>query len=525
MSAPPQQSPLVEHSQEVVVARLRLPGPRPLWWLLCVGLVALSLTLALSARETPAQREASIRFTIRLSAMTWRLAHWAGVDAQADKPQSPRTATRDGGKGRDKAGPAAGLADARRLEIDELFRLAQLSDAGKEQPSLSQEVVAHCIATEQDKQALELARKTPVLSADLRTALVALPAEHTAAVAVLLPDAASPEQASRDANQGSFGRGWSDWTRDRIRMRLAARPGALPGGARVAEMVASDRDVTATAMTLMYLAVLLGLWGVAAWLTALLRGAIARSRGQPRWEWLRRRYPGLPNDNPYTLDAITPWFGLAAWIGVQLAVSPLFAMPGLRAGSPFGVLMEAMVGLAAAQWAVTWLSPTRVPLLHAARLGGDPAIPFGRASTAALRALAALLPVMAITTIVSSLLIVQTDTVHPVATMLLARADPVTLSVVGAAAVVVGPLGEELLFRGLIYRQIRQRWGIGPALWFSSLLFAAMHASPTQLPAYLVLGAAFALTYEWVGSLWASVILHGLWNLGTFVVLACAALS
>jgi membrane protease YdiL (CAAX protease family) len=189
------------------------------------------------------------------------------------------------------------------------------------------------------------------------------------------------------------------------------------------------------------------------------------------------------------------------------------------------VLLQTMVGLAAAQTAVTWLSPTRVPLIHAARLGGDPAVPIGRASTAALRVLAALLPAMLVASVLSELLATGTDRIHDVAAMGLGRGDTVSLSVLGAAAVVVGPIGEELLFRGLIYRQLRQRFGIATALWVSSLLFAVMHVAPTQLPQYLVLGMGFALAYEWAGSLWASIILHGLWNLGTFVLMVCVIRS
>jgi len=42
---------------------------------------------------------------------------------------------------------------------------------------------------------------------------------------------------------------------------------------------------------------------------------------------------------------------------------------------------------------------------------------------------------------------------------------------------------------------------------------------------YLVLSAAFCLAYEWTGSLWTPILLHGLWNGLSFAVLVGIALS
>ncbi len=480
--------------------RLRLPGPRWIWWTVSCALIGLSLALSVMARTVPEQERESVRLAVRLSSLSWRLTRWAGLD-QASSAKTRRQAST--------------LGDLRSTEAAELFHMATATDGAATGQPLAEEVMAHLVATEQDALAQQLLPQIRKPSADLQTITVLLSQPATATTAA----------AERSAQLSSFGRGWSSWTRDRLRLRIFGLPGATGASSLAAELIERDRAVTATAMTLVYVVALVALWGLSLWLSAWLRAAVQRSRGQPPWEWLRRRYPGLPNDNPYAVDRIVPWLALAGWIAVQLAMTPLLAMPGLRTGSPFGVLMEAMVGLAAAQWAVTYLSPTRVPLLHAARLGGDPAIPLGRASTAALRVLAALLPTMAVASLLSALFSTEADRIHPVAGMLLANADPVTLSVVGIAAVVVAPLGEELLFRGLLYRHLRQRLGIRPAVWVSALVFAAMHGSPSQMLPYVVLGLAFALVYEWVGSLWASVILHSLWNLGTFVVLVCAALS
>lgn len=93
--------------------------------------------------------------------------------------------------------------------------------------------------------------------------------------------------------------------------------------------------------------------------------------------------------------------------------------------------------------------------------------------------------------------------------------------VLGIAA--TAPLGEELLFRGLIYRSLRD----GLAQWLpfkasavlglavSSALFAVVHVGEgqvTQWPALFVVGALLALAYEWTGSLLAAILIHSLNN-------------
>ncbi|HAN31522.1 MAG TPA: CPBP family intramembrane metalloprotease domain-containing protein, partial [Myxococcales bacterium] len=54
---------------------------------------------------------------------------------------------------------------------------------------------------------------------------------------------------------------------------------------------------------------------------------------------------------------------------------------------------------------------------------------------------------------------------------------------------------------------------------------ALVHGSGSALLPYWVLGFAFAMVFEWTGSLWASVILHGLWNLAVFLGMVVFAQS
>ena len=76
------------------------------------------------------------------------------------------------------------------------------------------------------------------------------------------------------------------------------------------------------------------------------------------------------------------------------------------------------------------------------------------------------------------------------------------------------PFCEELYFRGLIYRWLRDRWGPALALPISALMFGGVHFY-YPLPHMLLvalLGLIFAIAYERSGSLWVPVAIHAAQN-------------
>ena len=91
-------------------------------------------------------------------------------------------------------------------------------------------------------------------------------------------------------------------------------------------------------------------------------------------------------------------------------------------------------------------------------------------------------------------------------------------------AVIVAPVLEELLFRGLFQTAIRSFFETGSGLrrisssriWFaiiiSSVLFALMHANPGHWPALFVLGIGMGYAYEKSGSLLQPIFIHAFFN-------------
>ncbi len=79
-------------------------------------------------------------------------------------------------------------------------------------------------------------------------------------------------------------------------------------------------------------------------------------------------------------------------------------------------------------------------------------------------------------------------------------------------------VGEEIMFRGVIFRWVDEKWGFVPALLVSALLFGLIHITNPNatlwssvaiaIEAGLLLGAA----YKWSGTLWLPIGIHWAWN-------------
>jgi membrane protease YdiL (CAAX protease family) len=93
--------------------------------------------------------------------------------------------------------------------------------------------------------------------------------------------------------------------------------------------------------------------------------------------------------------------------------------------------------------------------------------------------------------------------------------DLVLFFIVGG---VLGPVAEELFFRGILYGFLR-RWGVIVALVFSTLIFVLCHPIHHGIPVTRLMGGIlFAVAYEISGSLMVPITIHGLGNLAIFTI-------
>lgn len=85
--------------------------------------------------------------------------------------------------------------------------------------------------------------------------------------------------------------------------------------------------------------------------------------------------------------------------------------------------------------------------------------------------------------------------------------------------VVMAPLFEEVLFRGVILESTRARYGVMAAWLVSSLIFGIIHLHPAIVLNAFVAGLILAFIYLKTDSLWPAIILHAINNGVAFVAL------
>jgi uncharacterized protein len=89
--------------------------------------------------------------------------------------------------------------------------------------------------------------------------------------------------------------------------------------------------------------------------------------------------------------------------------------------------------------------------------------------------------------------------------------------------VVGAPLGEELFFRGILYRFLKEKGGFYLALVTSSIVFGVLH--PMNIIGITVVGLMTALVYERTGKLWLTIAMHALNNLIAFGIMLASTVA
>lgn len=95
-----------------------------------------------------------------------------------------------------------------------------------------------------------------------------------------------------------------------------------------------------------------------------------------------------------------------------------------------------------------------------------------------------------------------------------AAGGAVNMLMFGLLVAVLAPIAEEIFFRGMIFRALRNGVGLWTAAIISGLLFGALHIDSTstdrllQVVPLAILGVSFALLYNWTGTLYSTIALH-----------------
>lgn len=79
-------------------------------------------------------------------------------------------------------------------------------------------------------------------------------------------------------------------------------------------------------------------------------------------------------------------------------------------------------------------------------------------------------------------------------------------------------VGEEIVFRGILFRWIDEKWGLAPALVASGLIFGLVHIINPNASLWsgiaiaLESGLMLGMAYKWAGNLWFPIGIHWAWN-------------
>jgi len=225
------------------------------------------------------------------------------------------------------------------------------------------------------------------------------------------------------------------------------------------------------------------------------------TRGHP----LPRPLPEWAMSGRAALLVLLTWF-LGFFLAGNLAPLLLAPFPGIRwAAVPLGYLLHASLGFRLLCWAEglsprdLWRRVAPGPVGHDAAWGG------------AFLGLAVLL---VIAVALTSNLILKPDQSPQRELQDLLRGlsgwMPSLLLFLTVAG--LGPLWEELLFRGFLLPVLAQRQRMSLALIVSALTFGAIHLQPLGLPVLSTLGWVLGLAMRHTGSLRTPVLVHACWN-------------
>lgn len=293
---------------------------------------------------------------------------------------------------------------------------------------------------------------------------------------------------------GWFGAVAADWT----------MPPEAPS--RLARAAAADRALLALGAFVAWFAVM-GLLGFAAGLVLIVLMALGRVRARVVAEDRGGRF-GLIYLETFViwmlfffggqllLAVALPAVGLLGPAALFIASLGVLGWPLLRGISPGQVADD--VGL---RWGRRWW-----------------ASPLAGVGTYAI-GLPLILMGLLLALLVSALLPGAAPPSHPIQEEIASAGLGGVLALVMLAAVIVPPV-EEIFFRGVLYRHLRELWGrfgtglaVALSVLLSSVLFAALHPQGvTFIPVLASLAVAFSISREVTGSIWPATIAHGISN-------------
>jgi membrane protease YdiL (CAAX protease family) len=101
---------------------------------------------------------------------------------------------------------------------------------------------------------------------------------------------------------------------------------------------------------------------------------------------------------------------------------------------------------------------------------------------------------------------------QPIMELLSGLDSPLLILAMGIFAVVLAPIVEELVFRGMLLPLLSRRLGLAAGIVISSLLFALLHGHLQTMFPLMVVAIFFSFGYIFGKSIWVPIIMHASFN-------------
>ncbi|MEN9227503.1 MAG: type II CAAX endopeptidase family protein [Gloeomargarita sp. HHBFW_bins_205] len=310
--------------------------------------------------------------------------------------------------------------------------------------------------------------------------------------------------------------GWYEQVALRRLYKLQQRQGELAALEKEAQILAQNaltRLVVVVGMPL--------LAGVAG--TLLLIGLGVQWLWQGRQSLLGRR-EGPRWSVPWGLDTVLQvmvlWF--VAFFGLGQVLLPLLVqatglLPTVRTPWGQGIYVLVSYGLVSVVGVgIVWLHVRRYRPLD--RCWFDWRLQ-GRTLTWVVGGYLVAQPLVFMTTVLNQRLLGGRGGGNPLIPILTTTKDPWLLALFALVIVGLAPFFEEVVFRGFLLPSLTRRLPLVGAIVVSGGIFALAHLNVGELLPLAALGILLGFVYTREGSLWTPILLHALWNGGSFLSL------
>jgi len=129
----------------------------------------------------------------------------------------------------------------------------------------------------------------------------------------------------------------------------------------------------------------------------------------------------------------------------------------------------------------------------------------------------AALPLVIVVSLVNQQLLKDQGGANPLLEVILQSRDSVTVTLLFLMVAVLAPVFEETLFRGFLLPSLTRYLPTWGAIAASGLLFAVAHLNLSDILPLTVLGMILGFIYLRSQNLLASMLLHSIWNSGSFL--------